>query len=70
MQMAATYFMRIYAGLVTLLTLGVLAYVLISPPGSLRTSRDGVPHFTPPVINPESGDGIAVDELVRHFKGQ
>ncbi len=68
--MAATYFMRIYAGLVTLLTIGGLAYVLIAPPDSLRTNRDGVPHFTPPVVNPETGNGIAVDKLVRHFKGQ
>lgn len=68
--MAATYFMRIYAGLVTLLTLTVLAYVIISPPASLRVSRDGVPHFTPQVLNPETGNGISVDALVRHFKGQ
>ena len=68
--MAATYFMRIYAGLVTLLTIAGLAYVVIAPPDSMRASRDGVPHFTPPVVNPETGSGISVDELVRHFRGQ
>lgn len=68
--MAATYFMRVYAGLVTLITLAGLAYVIIAPPESLRVSRDGVPHFTPPVLNPETGKGMPVDDLVRHFKGQ
>ncbi|PLX35119.1 MAG: hypothetical protein C0605_11285 [Hyphomicrobiales bacterium] len=68
--MVATYVMRIYAGLVTLLTLAGLAYVIIAPPASLGVSRDGVPHFTPPVLNPETGKGISLDELVRHYKGQ
>ncbi|MBL4690584.1 MAG: hypothetical protein JKY68_03855 [Rhodospirillales bacterium] len=68
--MFATIFMRTYVGLVTLLTIGGLAYVYTSPPESMRVSRDGVPFFTPPVVNPETGEAVSVDTLVRHFKGQ
>jgi len=68
--MAATYFMRIYASLIALLTIGGLVYVVAFPAPGMRVNRDGVPHFTPMVINPETGKEVPVDELARHFKGQ
>ena len=68
--MVATYFMRAFATLVTLGTLAGIAYVFVTPPQSLGTSRDGVPFFTPPVVHPETGDAVSVDALVRHFKGE
>lgn len=61
--------MRIVVGLVALLSLGALIYVYAFPPPSMRVSRDGVPYFTPPTINPETGETLAIDRLVRHFKG-
>ena len=39
------------------------------PPASLKLTRDGVPHFTPPVIDPATGQPIPVETLVRHYKG-
>lgn len=68
--MVATLFMRTFSALVTLLTVGGLFYVFAQPPASTRVSRDGVPHFTPPVLNPETGQPVAVDVLVRHYKGE
>ncbi len=61
--------MRAVVGLVTLLSAAALVYVFAFPPPSMRVSRDGVPHFTPPTIHPETGEPIEVDRLVRHFKG-
>jgi hypothetical protein len=61
--------MRAVVGLVTLLSAAALVYVFVAPPPSLRVSRDGVPHFTPPTIHPETGEAIEIDRLVRHFKG-
>lgn len=68
--MATRIFMGVYATLIALLTIGGLGYVFISPPDSMRVDRYGVPFFTPPVINPETGKPIAVDVLVRNYKGQ
>ena len=61
--------MRIFVGLVMLVSVAALAYVYAFPPPSMRVSRDGVPHFTPPAIHPETGEAIEVDRLIRHFKG-
>ncbi|HEC90191.1 MAG TPA: hypothetical protein ENI55_00845 [Alphaproteobacteria bacterium] len=63
-------FMRVYVAVIALLTIGGLAYIFISPPESMRVDRYGVPYFTPPVINPETGKPVSVDALVRNFKGQ
>ncbi|MBT3307412.1 MAG: hypothetical protein HN377_13155 [Alphaproteobacteria bacterium] len=68
--MLSTFFMRIYVGLVVVLSIGGLVYVYTAPLESMRANRDGVPYFTPPVINPETGEPVPVDTLVRHFKGQ
>jgi hypothetical protein len=60
------------------------AYILISiavsawgvwqvyahPPASMKVTRDGVPYFTPPVIDPATGKPVPVEVLVRHYKGE
>lgn len=61
--------MRLFAGLVTALSVATLIYVYAFPPPSLRADRDGVPYFTPPTVNPETDKPLGVDALVRHFKG-
>jgi hypothetical protein len=61
--------MRIFVGLVMLASFAALAYIFAAQPSSMRVSRDGVPHFTPPTIHPETGETIAIDRLIRHFKG-
>jgi len=47
-----------------------LIYVAAFRPDYLRESREGTPYFTPPVTNPEGGDPIDVDELIRHYRNQ
>lgn len=61
--------MRVVVGLVALSSAAALVYLFAFPPPSMRVSRDGVPHFTPPTIHPVTGETLEVDRLVRHFKG-
>ncbi len=62
--------MRIFVGIVALLSFAALVYIHAFPPHSMRVSRDGVPYFTPPTVNPETGQPLEIDRLVRHFKGE
>jgi len=61
---------RIYVAAVAIISLATLIYVFAFPPPSMQMSAEGVPYFTPPVINPENGESLDVDSLVRHFKGE
>ncbi len=61
--------MKIYSILIGLVSLGVLVYVYAFPPESMQVSREGVPHFTPNVVHPETGEPIDINDLVRHYKG-
>ncbi len=59
----------IYVGAVALISLCGLVYVYAVPPVSMKTDRNGVSHFTPQVINPETGDAIDMGDLVKHYRG-
>jgi hypothetical protein len=58
-----------YVGLVSMLSLGALVYIYAFPPESMFKTRDGVPHFTPQVMHPETGKPLSVGELIRHYRG-
>lgn len=62
--------MRVFVAVVALTSLVSLIYINAFPPPSLRVTRDGVPYFTPPTVNPETGKPLEIDRLVRHFKGE
>lgn len=55
---------------VTGLSVASLAYIVTAEPDYLRSDRDGVPFYTPKVINPEGGEPLSMGELIRHFKGE
>ena len=61
---------RAFVTIVCILSVATLFYVFIVPMPSMYTSRDGIPHFTPNVINPITGETIRIKRLVRHFKGE
>jgi len=61
--------MSIYAWGALLISVGGIAAMLIAPPPSLRTDRDGVAHFTPKVEHPETGEAVSVNTLIRHYRG-
>jgi len=46
-----------------------IGYTIVYPPQSLRVDRDGVPHFTPQVEHPITGEGVSVNELIKHYRG-
>jgi hypothetical protein len=62
--------MMIYSILVGLIGFGGLVYILVTQPSYLHASRNGVPYFTPEVINPQGGKPLDLNMLVRHYKGQ
>ena len=57
------------AGLGAAITIATFVYIVVSPPAYLHQTRDGVPYFTPPVVDPATGKPLDVDMLVRHYKG-
>ncbi|SMH45636.1 hypothetical protein [Maritimibacter sp. HL-12] len=66
---ASRILMHIYAWTGLAIIVVGIAYTFVSPPQSLRTDRDGVPHFTPEVEHPITGEGVSVNELIRHYRG-
>ncbi len=48
---------------------GGFIYVFVTKPPYLHASREGVPYFTPKVVNPQGGDPLDLNMLVRHYKG-
>lgn len=67
--MTARLLMHFLVALSAIIVVGGLAYVYVKPPESMRVNRDGVPYYTPPVVNPMTGEAIAVEQLVQHYKG-
>ena len=65
----ARLFMNLYAFATLVVTVAGLAWMLIFPPPSMFVDRDGIPHFTPKVEHPITGEGVSVNELVKHYRG-
>jgi hypothetical protein len=61
--------LKLYVLAVTVVSIAGLAYVYIKPPPSMLIDRDGVAHFTPPVMHAETGEPVALGRLIRHFQG-
>lgn len=61
--------MKTFSMLIGAISFVTLVYVYAWPPESMRHSREGVPFFTPPVLHPETGEALNVNDLVSHFKG-
>ncbi len=60
---------KAYVAIVTAISIAALVYVYAFPPASMRASRDGVPHFTPNVAHPETGEPLDMGALIRHSRG-
>ncbi|PLX37628.1 MAG: hypothetical protein C0606_04905 [Hyphomicrobiales bacterium] len=67
--MSGQFMMRAFSTLMGLITFAGLVYVYAFPPASMRVDRDGQPHFQPQVLNPETGEGVPLGDLIKHFKG-
>ncbi|MBK6629755.1 MAG: hypothetical protein IPG33_01235 [Betaproteobacteria bacterium] len=67
--MAARLLMRFFIAISVVAVLGGLTYVYVKPPQSMKVTRDGVPHLSPPVTHPVTGEAIPLERLVQHYKG-
>ena len=61
--------LTVFSALVAVITMAAIVYPFVHRPDFLTKSREGTPFFTPPVINPDTGEAIELDELIRHYKG-
>ena len=61
--------LKLYAATVSVVSILALVYVYVKPPQSMQVDRDGIAHFTPPVSHAETGEPVALGDLVRHFRG-
>ena len=68
--MLQLFLTRVFVTVICTLSIATLVYVFIVPMPSMYTSRDGIPHFTPDVINPLTGETIRIKRLVKHYKGE
>lgn len=62
--------MVVFSTLSAAISIGGLAYIFMDPPAYLHATRQGVPYFTPPVINPADGKALDLNMLVRHYQGK
>ncbi|MCL4747215.1 MAG: hypothetical protein KJZ83_17620 [Burkholderiaceae bacterium] len=66
--MVTRLLMRLFIALSIVVVVAGLAWVYAVPPASMRVTRDGVPHLSPPVAHPVSGEAVALELLVQHYK--
>ena len=60
--------LTVFSVLVAVASAATAIYVLIQPAERFAKSREGTPFFTPPVIDPDTGEALDLDELIRHYK--
>ena len=61
--------LKAYVAAVAIISIAGLYYVYLKPPPSMQVDRDGVAHFTPPVMHAETGEPVPLGNLMRHFTG-
>ncbi len=62
--------MVVFSTLSAAISIAGLAYIFLDSPAYLHATRQGVPYFTPPVINPADGKALDLNMLVRHYQGK
>lgn len=67
--MLARVAMRLFIAASVVAVVGGLGYVYVKPPEGMRVTREGVPHLSPPVAHPATGEAIPLERLVQHYKG-
>lgn len=67
--MIASKITQSYVWFIAVLSLACLVYVYAFPPTSMFSDRDGIAHFTPAVLHPETGVAIDLGDLIKHYRG-
>lgn len=60
--------LTLFAATVALVSIAAVVHVAIQPLDEVARTRQGTPFFTPPVLNPDTGEAIEMDALVEHYK--
>ena len=60
--------LTLFAAAVVIVSIASIVHIAIQPLDELARTRQGTPFFTPPVLNPDTGEGIEMDTLVEHYK--
>lgn len=60
--------LTLFAAAVALVSIAAVVHVAIQPLDEVARTRQGTPFFTPPVLNPDTGEPIEMDALVEHYK--
>ena len=62
--------LTVFAVVVALVSVASIVHVAVQPLEELARTRQGTPFFTPPVLNPDTGEAIEMDTLVEHYKSE
>ena len=60
--------LTVFSVLIGVASAVAVIHVLIQPAERFAKSREGTPFFTPPVIDPDTGEALELDTLIRHYK--
>ena len=60
--------LTLFAAAVALISVAAIVHVATQPLDELARTRQGTPFFTPPVLDPDTGQPIDIDTLVEHYK--
>lgn len=60
--------LTLFTAAVALVSVAAIVHVATQPLDELARTRQGTPFFTPPVLNPDTGEPIEMDALVEHYK--
>ena len=62
--------LTVFAAVVGLISIASIVHVAIQPLDELARTRHGIPFFTPPVIDPDTGAAVELDVLVEHYTSE
>ena len=62
--------LTIFSVAVGLASAATLVHVFLQPSEELARTREGTPFFTPPVLNPDTGEAVELDALIEHYKSE
>lgn len=68
MKPSKQFQLTVFAVLVGVASAAAVVHVLIQPAERFAKSREGTPFFTPPVIDPDTGEALDLDALISHYK--
>ncbi len=60
--------LTVFAAAIAIVSVASIVHIATQPLDERARTRQGTPFFTPPVLNPDTGEAIELDTLVEHYK--